>query len=978
LALIAVTVHVALGLVELAHKRPVYASSEESNDLEDLSATNAVDGDPSTRWGSRFEEEASWIYVDLGADYTLSSVVVDWEAAYARKYQIQVSSNVNDGWTPVSPVIWGVPGNATTNLPQGTVARYVSVVCIQKSTVYGYSIYELYVFEALPTSTATSETSTTTTTLTTTATATTTTTTPLGVYKMTTESFRDFDNHQDACVSEFGAEAKVADWVDLRALGNESVQIILDDLGITASPTLVGFAGSWTGGSISDDLLTLTSPSGIVSDISTNEDTVILPLAGEVYYGQLTDDRNRIVWNDGDIWNRTQGSDVTAGESYIIGRGGSTCTAHGTYFFERHSGGPPPQWSNLSEIGEVYLMNWYLERAQVLCQTSGANATRDNRGSNSKKTFLGIDDGYVDSEVFPCVGYCHGPCADYTVEGACPAQCEWNGSAPSCQRATGVGEDSHFELTPSIYGPTVDHFAACTQKFGPGARVADWGDLEELGNESVSDLMDTLGISPTFHGSAYLVTWKGATCSADGIYFFERHNGDPPPEFQVLSTVGDINLGTYMISGQVLCLVPPAAAPDRLIDGGIGSTIAWTVGSVFAVATLFCLAYYLHRRRRKQEKPKPSVSVDGSIEASMCTNHQATAPAQRLSPAESRQLGINLGFVLRKLPLDAQQRAKRLVNEVLPQKADLSEDEHKFLETYGDGYQFGKQKSWASAIWTSTIWAPKELNVQDMTFIELSKVIAYGDVAYGKGKTCPRDGQLDCSIVDAVYPSGYSRKATLFLSWVWGYKFSVALSAVKNFSLTHPDITGKSCFIWWCFFQNNQFRMLGSGEKQSFDELREVFGTQLRNVGRMASMMDKVANSTYSKRLWCLFEVYVATEYKINVEVMLPREALLQTDMLLRQGGLDKLKTAIQIDAEKATASYPEDQEGIKALIEKMDGSYATLNACVRRSLKESVLAQVGRALGSGSKDNLGGSMDNLGGSAEDLGDGFEAEVTTI
>jgi hypothetical protein len=43
---------------------------------------------------------------------------------------------------------------------------------------------------------------------------------------------------------------------------------------------------------------------------------------------------------------------------------------------------------------------------------------------------------------------------------------------------------------------------------------------------------------------------------------------------------------------------------------------------------------------------------------------------------------------------------------------------------------------------------------------------------------CPRDGQPDCSIVDALQAQSKSAKATWFLSWVWGYKFSTVYKAL--------------------------------------------------------------------------------------------------------------------------------------------------------------------------------------------------------
>lgn len=58
----------------------------------------AFDGDGATRWSSNFAEDA-WIRVDLGATIRVDRVVLDWEAAYGRRYVLEVSKNGTD-WTP--------------------------------------------------------------------------------------------------------------------------------------------------------------------------------------------------------------------------------------------------------------------------------------------------------------------------------------------------------------------------------------------------------------------------------------------------------------------------------------------------------------------------------------------------------------------------------------------------------------------------------------------------------------------------------------------------------------------------------------------------------------------------------------------------------------------------------------------------------------------------------------------------------------
>jgi Exo-beta-D-glucosaminidase Ig-fold domain/F5/8 type C domain len=68
---------------------------------------NAVDGNPSTRWSSAYEDN-QWIQVDLGSVVTFDQVVIVWESADALSYAIQVS---DDGttWTDVESVLAGGP-----------------------------------------------------------------------------------------------------------------------------------------------------------------------------------------------------------------------------------------------------------------------------------------------------------------------------------------------------------------------------------------------------------------------------------------------------------------------------------------------------------------------------------------------------------------------------------------------------------------------------------------------------------------------------------------------------------------------------------------------------------------------------------------------------------------------------------------------------------------------------------------------------
>jgi hypothetical protein len=129
----------------LALNRPAVASSVEN---ASLAAANAVDGSTSTRWSSAFADP-QWLRVDLGARYTLSSIVLKWETAFAVAYQLQVSNDATT-WTTVYSTGAGHGGTETLQPTSPATGRYLRLYCTQRTYVYGqrwgYSLWELQVF----------------------------------------------------------------------------------------------------------------------------------------------------------------------------------------------------------------------------------------------------------------------------------------------------------------------------------------------------------------------------------------------------------------------------------------------------------------------------------------------------------------------------------------------------------------------------------------------------------------------------------------------------------------------------------------------------------------------------------------------------------------------------------------------------------------------------------------------------------------
>ena len=82
---------------DLALNKVITASSTETgvNVIENIN-----DADNSTRWSSLYSDEQV-LTVDLEDVYYLSDVVLNWEAASAKKYKLERSENGID-WTTVN------------------------------------------------------------------------------------------------------------------------------------------------------------------------------------------------------------------------------------------------------------------------------------------------------------------------------------------------------------------------------------------------------------------------------------------------------------------------------------------------------------------------------------------------------------------------------------------------------------------------------------------------------------------------------------------------------------------------------------------------------------------------------------------------------------------------------------------------------------------------------------------------------------
>lgn len=126
----------------LAANKVVTASSVQGASTP---AAAAVDGKNNTRWSSQFKD-AEWLQVDLGKKQKIGSLVIRWEGAFGKDFKIQLS---DDGktWKDVFTQKDGKGGVQTIKLPKQEDARYVRMFGMKRATQWGYSIWEMQIFE---------------------------------------------------------------------------------------------------------------------------------------------------------------------------------------------------------------------------------------------------------------------------------------------------------------------------------------------------------------------------------------------------------------------------------------------------------------------------------------------------------------------------------------------------------------------------------------------------------------------------------------------------------------------------------------------------------------------------------------------------------------------------------------------------------------------------------------------------------------
>ncbi|WPW33185.1 discoidin domain-containing protein [Streptomyces atratus] len=119
------------------------STSEWWNPFVSFAPGKAVDGDKGTRWASEWKND-EWLQIDLGSAKPVKRVTLDWEAAYAKSYRIELSQD-GENWQTAWSTAAGDGGLDTAWFAR-TPARYVRIHGLERGTEWGYSLHEVGVY----------------------------------------------------------------------------------------------------------------------------------------------------------------------------------------------------------------------------------------------------------------------------------------------------------------------------------------------------------------------------------------------------------------------------------------------------------------------------------------------------------------------------------------------------------------------------------------------------------------------------------------------------------------------------------------------------------------------------------------------------------------------------------------------------------------------------------------------------------------
>jgi hypothetical protein len=118
------------------------AAVRSSSNEEGFRAEAAFDGNKDTRWSSSFSD-SEWLEIDLSSLQEIVGLILYWEAAYARSYEVLLSADGKE-WQCVYKQDDSDGGMDDIYFGKRT-ARFIKIQGLKRATAWGYSLWEVEV-----------------------------------------------------------------------------------------------------------------------------------------------------------------------------------------------------------------------------------------------------------------------------------------------------------------------------------------------------------------------------------------------------------------------------------------------------------------------------------------------------------------------------------------------------------------------------------------------------------------------------------------------------------------------------------------------------------------------------------------------------------------------------------------------------------------------------------------------------------------
>lgn len=125
------------------------STTASTNEKSEYSSGMANDGDVTTRWSSAYADN-QFLEIDFGAVISFNRIRLTWEAAYGETYEMEISDD-RAGWKVLYVENNGNGGEDLIDTAPSQ-ARYLRINCKARGTAYGFSLWEVEVYDLTTTS----------------------------------------------------------------------------------------------------------------------------------------------------------------------------------------------------------------------------------------------------------------------------------------------------------------------------------------------------------------------------------------------------------------------------------------------------------------------------------------------------------------------------------------------------------------------------------------------------------------------------------------------------------------------------------------------------------------------------------------------------------------------------------------------------------------------------------------------------------